>query len=270
MKKFILSILFVSILIFVTGCNVTKVDFEGNNEMETLEFTELSNDKVYTLEIVNISLKNEAININYVEGDTSQVKITTDKNILDTLNITNRNGVIKISGEAKYRYEITDFNIEISNVKLSKFDLEGAFSVSDEVGNYSSSLDIYIKGVISGDLNLENVVDNLKVTIDGVTDTNLSNVNLKNAEFKINGTADVKAIGNVDKLKVDADGLFDLNFKDLVAKVADVKVDGTSFSSINVTDELILDVNGLSNVDYYGNPATTNITKDGLVTITKK
>lgn len=270
MKNSILSFLFIAILIFVSGCNIEKKDFVGNEVIESKEFTDLSKDEIYTLEIVNIALKNDAINIEFIQGSTSNIKVTTDKNILDTLKITNENGIIKITGEKKYRYEITELNIEISNLKLSKYDLEGAFIIHDVIGNYDTSLDINVLGVLEGNLNLFNINEKLNVTIDGVSDLYLHGIILKNTEFKLNGTANVTAVGTSDNLNVDANGVFNLKFKDLVVKVADVKMDGTSNSSFNVTDDFSLDVNGLGNVEYYGKPSVTKITKDGLITITNK
>ena len=266
----IICFLFVTSLLFITGCDVTKVDFVGNADLDTYEFNDVNKDKVYSLKIYNINLVNDAIDIEFVEGSTSYIKIITDKNILDTIEITNNYGVIKVFGDRSYSYDSTDFKIEICNVKLFKYDLEGSYSIIDDIGNYDNSLEIHTAGFVSVNLNLEKVSEKIKISGDGINEIVMHSVNAKTINLKSGGTSNFRAEGTCENLTVDTDGLSTLLLKDLVVKSADLKMNGSSYSSFNVTDNLVINVSGFGNIEYYGNPKSENIKKDGFVTIIKK
>jgi hypothetical protein len=57
---------------------------------------------------------------------------------------------------------------------------------------------------------------------------------------------------------------------DLFTETSIVLLDGTISASLRVSNKLEINANGLGNVEYYGNPTTIEIKKDGLVMVNKK
>ena len=270
MKKILFSLLILTSMFIFLGCDINKIVFEGNDILKTKELKELSLAETYQLQINNINLKTGSIKIDIIEGEESLISIKTDENILEDLDITLKGNLIKIIGDKKYRYDVKEFTIEITKVKLNKLILEGAFKYTDEVGNYDSALEIDVKGVFDVDLQLGNGLEKLKIKVDGISNANFVSLDIQELNLHVNGTFNIAAVGKTTKLIIDANGMMNLDLKDLQVKVATINMDGTINSSFYVTDDLSMDVDGLGNIDYYGNPEIENIETDGLIVVTKK
>lgn len=270
MKYFGIGIILLAFVLFLTGCRVNKQLFKGNGLLKSEELNNFNTYNAYELEVNYINLSTGSIKIKFIEGEVPLIKVTTDEDILKTINLELKNNTIKIIGDKKYRYDVKEFTIEITQVKLNAYSLVGAFDIKDDYGNYDTSLKIDVNGVFSGDLNLENVTEKLSVSFDGVFSSDLKNLNLKTAVFTLNGTFNLEAEGEVENLDLYCNGVININFNKLVANTADITIDGTSSSSFNITEDLTLSVNGLGSVSYAGDPKKTNLSKNGLITVTKK
>jgi len=107
-----------------------------------------------------------------------------------------------------------------------------------------------------------------KVNITASSDVQLYSVNSNELDLEITGSGDLFAQGQVHKLKIAVHGSGDLNLKALQAKKAKVKLTGSGDIELTATDKLIVDITGVGDVTYYGDPATVKKNISGMGDIT--
>lgn len=100
--------------------------------------------------------------------------------------------------------------------------------------------------------------------VDGSADVNLQGISSDLLEINLDGTGDISAKGTVKKLIIKIDGSGDVNTKALQADNVSINVDGTADVTVTVNKMLDVAIDGVSDVTYYGHPASINKTIDGV------
>ncbi len=100
--------------------------------------------------------------------------------------------------------------------------------------------------------------------IDGSSDVNLLGISSDSLEINLDGTGDIVAKGKVKKLIINIDGSGDVNTKALQADNVSINVDGTADVIVTANKALDVTIDGVSDVTYYGHPASINKTIDGV------
>ncbi len=100
--------------------------------------------------------------------------------------------------------------------------------------------------------------------IDGSADVDLQGISSDLLEISLEGTGDIIAKGKVKKLVINIDGSGDVNTKALQADNVSIDVDGTADVKVTANKALDVTIDGVSDVTYYGHPASINKTIDGV------
>jgi hypothetical protein len=100
--------------------------------------------------------------------------------------------------------------------------------------------------------------------VDGASDVNLQGISSDSLEISLDGTGDIVAKGKVKKLTINIDGAGDVNTKALQADNVSIDVDGTADVKVTANKALDVTIDGVSDVTYYGHPASINKTIDGV------
>lgn len=254
----------------MVGCRYDAITFEGNDIIKIKEINDISSTKPYILQIEDINLKSDFIKINFLDSQTSLIKIETNENILETIDVKVIGNLIKITGDRKYIYDTKDFVIDVINIKFSKLNLEGLFHLTDEIGNFDSSLDIDLNGIINGDIDLEKVTKEVKFNLDGIINLIIENVSLNKIRFDMDGEINIDAVGNANTLTVNTDGIVNLDFRKLEVEDATIDMDGFNDAAFFVKNSIEMAAKGHGKISYYGNPKTEKIFKDGFVEVIRK
>jgi hypothetical protein len=100
--------------------------------------------------------------------------------------------------------------------------------------------------------------------VDGSSDVNLHEINGNSLTISLGGAGDISAQGKVKKLIINIDGSGSISTKNLQADVVFIAVDGSADVSVTANNKLDVVIDGVSDVTYYGQPASISKTIDGV------
>jgi hypothetical protein len=186
-------------------------------------------------------------------------KIVTDERKLNTFNELSINiaADIEYIASDSHRLELTaDDNIAPT---ITSSIIGNTLSIDT---NQSFSTQSKIRTKIYGPSTLQSVV------IDGSSDVKLQGITGDLLEIKLDGSGDITAQGNVSKLIIKADGSGNINTKELLADDVIINIEGSTDVTVTANKNLGVEINGVSDVTYYGHPGSINKTIDGVGNVT--
>ena len=174
-----------------------------------------------------------SIDIHLEKGTEGNIRVETDSNLQEYVEIEVEDGALKIS---------TRRNVSLKSKK--------------GIHVYVPFMDIEAISVTgSGDIDSKDTVkeDELKIRVTGSGDVKLA-VDTNELEVKITGSGDVMVSGRSKDLEISITGSGDFEGNSLSAETAKAKVSGSGNASVNVSDYLNARVFGSGNINYAGNP----------------
>ncbi len=174
-----------------------------------------------------------SIDIHLEKGTEGNIRVETDSNLQEYVEIEVENGALKIS---------TRKNVSLKSKK--------------GIHVYVPFMDIEAISITgSGDIDSKDPVkeNELKIKVTGSGDVNLA-VDTNELEVKITGSGDVMVSGRTKDLDVTITGSGDFEANSLTAATANAQVSGSGDASINVSDYLNARVFGSGSIKYTGNP----------------
>jgi hypothetical protein len=96
----------------------------------------------------------------------------------------------------------------------------------------------------------------------------LNNIQGDRLDVDYRGAGSVVINGKVRQVRIDAEGVGELDAKGLIAQEADVSFEGIGAVSIYASDKLNVDVEGMGNLTYYGNPRSVSKSVSGIGSVT--
>lgn len=106
-----------------------------------------------------------------------------------------------------------------------------------------------------------------RLEIDGVGDIDGSGLAGEHLRISTDGVANVRLKGEVEELDVEVDGVADLDLRRLLAAEARVRVDGVGNIVLTATETLDAEVDGMGEIEYYGDPEVVRRSVDGFGSI---
>jgi hypothetical protein len=98
----------------------------------------------------------------------------------------------------------------------------------------------------------------------------LNNVQGDRLDVDYSGAGSVIINGKVRYVRIDAEGVGELDAKGLIAQEANVSFEGIGAVSIHASEKLTVDVEGMGNLSYYGNPRIVNKSVSGIGSVTAR
>lgn len=171
-----------------------------------------------------IEIKNQALNITLKQGESEEITLKTDENLIDLIETEVKNNKLFIKVKEGYCFKKKNNmpKLEISFKDLHAIDLDGLASLKGE------------------DLEL----DSLTLDTDGLG--------------KIDFT------GSANYFKIDVDGISKIDTRNFVVKHVVVHADGIGKTTVHATESLEVDLDGIGQVQYRGNPKISSIHNDGI------
>ena len=96
----------------------------------------------------------------------------------------------------------------------------------------------------------------------------LNNVQGERLDVDYRGAGSLVINGKVRHVRIDAEGVGELDAKGLIAQEANVSFEGIGAVSIHASEKLTVDVEGMGNLTYYGNPRIVNKSVSGIGSVT--
>jgi len=184
-------------------------------------------------------------------GDTEEVKVVADDDIIDDLKTEVENGTLNIY------------------MKKSNWNW-GGFSKTRKVYVTVKELD-EIHASSGSDVKSENTLkgESLNVKASSGSDVSLDVV-YKKFSLDTSSGSDAKVSGKTKTFEAEASSGSDINAKDLESVICKVKVSSGSDASVNVSDELYARASSGADVHYYGNPQVKDIDESSGGDVTRR
>lgn len=204
---------------------------------------EISN-KTYTVQSFTSVESDVVANIIYTQSNNISVRAEGDKDMIDNLRITEKNGDLKITHNKKIRVtNKKNLTIYINSPTITHVDIEG-------VGNWN------MKGKVKA--------ENLKIEFDGVGNFEALDLESNNIKVSYEGVGNLKLGGTTDFLEMTSEGVGSINTQNLIAKKAIVKSSGVGSVKCYASESLDAINNGVGSITYYGNPKTKTLNNSGV------
>ncbi|WP_432709003.1 head GIN domain-containing protein [Pedobacter sp.] len=187
------------------------------------------------------------IKVVFHQDSSYAIKVEADSNVIDEVKASVSRGALKLSLDPE-KYCGADSVVVYAGVGNLKSIKAGA----------NSSL------ASQGRLNL----GDLKLTLNGNTTTDLD-LNASKLTTEVDGTADIKLIGQAGIINVKSKGSLNLNAFDFVVGQYNLDMEGVSKCNINVLNELKVETSGSSEVFYKGSPKKIDKKKTGNARLQK-
>lgn len=184
-------------------------------------------------------------------GDTEEVKVVADDDIIDDLKTEVENGTLNIY------------------MKKSNWNW-GGYSKTRKVYVTVKELD-EIHASSGSDVKSENTLkgETLDVKASSGSDVSLDVV-YKNFSLDTSSGSDAKVSGKTKTFEAEASSGSDINAKELESVICKVRVSSGSDASVNVSDELYARASSGADVYYYGNPQVKDIDESSGGDVTRR
>ncbi len=184
-------------------------------------------------------------------GETEEVKVVADGEIIDEVITEVNDGTLKI-----YMKKNNNWNwgttkarkVYVSVKELEKLDA-------------SSGSDVNSENTLTG--------ESLEVKASSGSDVNLD-IHYKNFSLDTSSGSDAKISGKTKNFEAEASSGSDLTARDLESVVCKVSVSSGSDATVNVSDELYAKASSGGDIRYYGNPQVKDINESSGGDVTHK
>lgn len=232
-------LLFTLLWFGLQSCNFT---FKKTYSEKTVDKTPLNN-------ITKIKLSG-VMDFHLIQGDEPSIRLEGDEQLVSKVIINQNNGLLEVS--------LTEEELEIFEDRTLE-----AYITIDNLE------ELTFEGV--GKLQSDNQLNTNLLTIkgDGVGKIDLDiQTNELQAEFNLLG--DVTLSGKAQRVRLVNSGMGRIDASELITEWMDLKSDGIGKVSVNCTDKLALEVNGIGKVTYKGNPEVIRENINGIGKVSKE
>ena len=230
MKNFNLFLTTLLLVLIATSCTFAQKRLITNKTYPVQSFTSVESDIV--------------ANVIYTQANTVSVRAEGDKELIDNIRITEKNGELKISHNKKLRTKARkNLTIYLSSPTITKLDIDG-------VGNWN------MKGKV--------VAENLNIDFDGVGNFEALELQSINIKASYEGVGNLTLGGTTDFLEITAEGVGSINSQKLKAKSTVVKSSGVGSVKCYASESIDLDNTGIGSITYYGNPEVKKTKNSGI------
>ena len=224
--KYTLAIAVTLICFNTSYAQFTKIKGNGNVTTETRTTSDYH--EINVQGFMDVKLESGA------EGT---ITVTTDKNVQEYIVVEAKNGTLTIKVKNKVNIQTKNgVHITVPFKDLDRVSLTGSGDVLTSNVIKSDSFEVELTG--SGDVILE--------------------VEATTIDAKITGSGDVKLSGKVTDLEVKVTGSGDFTGKSLASQNTQVYVSGSGDASVHASKSIKARINGSGDINYYGNPETTD------------
>ena len=236
MKTF--KTLFILILVSAIGINTT---FAGNsNETEIREVKKFNAIKV-----------SEGIDLYITMGDTEEVKIVANEDVIDDLVTEVKDGTLRI-----YMKDSNWFNWNRSRTRKAYVTINELVALTA-----SSGADIKSENTLKG--------ESLKVKASSGSDVEID-VFYKNFSLDTSSGSDAEISGKTKNLEAEASSGSDIKAQNLESTICKLRASSGSDITVKVSGELYAKASSGADIRYYGNPDIRDINESSGGDVTQK
>ena len=240
-KLFILSTIWVLSGVFTSGCIV--IDLNGCSARSVKGSGNVISESKQVSEFNKIRLEGQG-KVVLTQGNQSSLEVTTDDNILPSIETEVKNGKLIISHEKGKNLRPTKLNYIITVKDLEGVSISGSGDINGNDEFYSDSFYADIAG--SGNISIK--------------------VSANRLESSISGSGSIYLSGSTNSYDASITGSGDVDAFDLRARDSSVVITGSGNCRLSVSDKLRAKITGSGDILYKGRPQISqSITGSGKV-----
>ncbi len=88
----------------------------------------------------------------------------------------------------------------------------------------------------------------------GASDVSISNVNNEKFGMSLSGAGDIEVSGRTDKFETDISGAVEIDAKHLLSEETSISASGAAEAEVHASKSLFIEISGVGDICYYGNP----------------
>jgi hypothetical protein len=193
-----------------------------------------------------------AFDVFITPGDTQEVVLTFDDNLLELVKTEVVGKTLKIYADEPYRSRRT-CKVDITVPRLEGVTTKGSGDIEVE-GFDSERLECSTKG--SGDITITDLIcDDLFCHVNGSGDIIVNRVEGNFLKCRIAGSGDFKAVGEVESVEIGIYGSGDVDLRKLIAQEAEVVIKGSGDVKVYCEENFDGAIYGSGDIAVYGDPA---------------
>lgn len=254
----------------VQGYAQWGVGVKGNGKVVTTER------KVPDFSAIEVSCSADVI---ISQGKSGTVKVRTDENLQDKIDIDVKGDVLEIETDGNIR-NYKELEVYVAVETLNAITINGSGNVESEGTIEGMDFEIRVNG--SGDVDLDLDVKNLKTKINGSGDVQLTgvqgnfdlgingsgdveaeNLRLSHCNIKLMGSGDVSLEGSAVEVTVEQSASGDINLYRLNAEDVNISASGSGDVVVSVSGDLKVKLRGSGDVTYKGEPTSVDVSTLG-------
>jgi hypothetical protein len=251
-KKIIYPIIIVLIVVGFFSCIIAFAIEASSNGFKQKEYT-------YTTETREVKDFDKVVlegtaSLEIVQGEKESLTVESDIDEMQWIESSVENRTLTLSNDSNHNQKI----------RITLFSMNWGPEVKYKLTVKDLS-QLETKG--TGEVTINNLnTKDFTIVMKGVGNTEIHNISSQSIDASIEGTGNTEISGKTDRLSIDLKGVGDFEGKDLLVKDAIIMSEGTGNVTVNASDSLDITLNGICNVEYYGNPKLkTNINGLGHV-----
>lgn len=209
-----------------------------------------------------------AFDVDVDRGDSYQVSITVDDNLLDYLDVRQTGQTLHIGLKGLHAFANVHLEAAITMPDLGDLTLSGA-SHGDVSGFISADpLGIGLSGASS--LEMDNLVaGDTEFELSGASAVSGS-IEIADGDFDLSGASVIDLDGLANDVSIEASGASRVKLADFLVINATVHLSGASSGTINASGTIDADLSGASHLDYMGDATLGSVETSGASSINKK
>lgn len=191
----------------------------------------------------------------YIEqGDSESLTVEADDNILPLLNSWVRGSELVLSAKPNVSINPSQPIVYRLTVKdLSAFSLNGSGNCFVE-SIESDEMRLSISG--SGNIAIKKLAGKtLSLDLRGSGNIDIDDLEVKTLDASIDGSGDITLKGAANSEKISINGSGNFRCGELESRLAEIQIPGSGNVIVWAQDQLLVDVNGSGDIQYYGNPS---------------
>jgi len=271
MRKYIWLLLIISVLltgtILFTGCRVVLVAADDEIEPGELETRQFDYDDFSKVDI------SSAFSYEIQKADNWSIEITAGKNLFEYIILTKSAQELDIDMNIPGSIIWTSGSyprpkVIITMPELTALDSSGATDGSVTGFTSVGDLDISLSG--ASKIELTDITSG-RTIIDLSGASRISgSIHVDNLELEVDSASKVSLEGSADYLTVEASGASQLDLQDFITQNADITLQNASRGTFFLVETLNARVNGVSTLEYTGEPVIGDLEVTGASTFRKK
>lgn len=216
----------ISSAIIFSSCNLMGNRIKGNGSIKSETRTAGLFDRIDVSGNIDVFVKQDSV---------SSVRVETDENLLEYIQITTEGGTLRIKPRDNSNLKGTKgINVYVTNPSYASFDVSGACDlVSENKINSQAAIDLDVSGAS-------------EITMQ---------VNAPKLSAEVSGASKIDVSGETKDLSIDCQGASKAKCFNLMTENADVNISGASHAEVFASVKLEADASGASHIKYKGNAA---------------